>query len=125
MTELPFENGGIIKLERDFYGGMVLYRTSEEPLWSRNCGLDFQNQRDHRKRYINRKGIKGEQTMNQIERFSSASGFAIWSVPVGKSIFDLGIRYDNNQVVLDDHFAEIEEVYERQFSRFSPHIGIL
>ena len=124
--KLPFENGGIIKLERDFYGGMVLYRTSAKNRFGQGIvGLDFQNQRDHRKRYINRKGIKGEQTMNQIERFSSASGFAIWSVPVGKSIFDLGIRYDNNQVALDDHFAEIEEIYERQFSRFSPHIGIL
>ncbi len=124
--KLPFENGGIIKLERDFYGGMVLYRTSSKNRFGQGImGLDFQNQRDHRKRYANRTGMKGEQTMNQIERFSSASGFAIWSVSVGKSIFDLGIRYDNNQVALDDYFAISEQRYERQFSRFSPHLGLL
>ena len=124
--KLPFENGGIIKLERDFYGGTVLYRTSSKNRFGEGIlGLDFQNQRDHRKRYANRTGMKGEQTMNQIERFSSASGFAIWSVSVGKSIFDLGIRYDNNQVALDDHFAISEQRYERQFSRFSPHLGLL
>ena len=124
--KLPFENGGIVKLERDFYGGMVLYRTSaEDRLGQGIVGLDFQNQRDHRKRYANRTGLKGEQTMSQIERFSSASGFAIWSVPVGKSVLDLGLRYDSNQVALDDRFAISEQSYERQFSRWSPHIGLL
>ena len=87
--KLPFENGGVVKLERDFYGGTMLYRTSTESRFGQGIvGLDFQNQRDHRKRYANRTGLKGEQTMNQIERFSSTSGFAIWSVPVGKSVFD-------------------------------------
>ena len=124
--KLPFENGGIIKLERDFYGGMVLYRTSTKNRFGQGIlGLDFQNQRDHRRRYVNRTGMKGEQTMNQIEHFFSASGFAIWSVSFGKSIFDLGIRYDNNQVALDDYFAISEQRYERQFSRFSPHLGLL
>ena len=124
--KLPFENGGIIKLERDFYGGMVLYRTSTKNRFGQGIlGLDFQNQRDHRRRYANRTGMKGEQTMNQIEHFFSASGFAIWSVSFGKSIFDLGIRYDNNQVALDDYFAISEQRYERQFSRFSPHLGLL
>ena len=124
--KLPFENGGIVKLERDFYGGMVLYRTSAKKRFGQGIvGLDFQNQRDHRKRYANRTGVKGEQAMNQIEHFSSASGFAIWSVPVGKSIFDLGLRYDSNQVALDDRFAISEQKYKRQFSRWSPHIGLL
>lgn len=124
--KLPFENGGVVKLERDFYGGTMLYRTSTESRFGQGIvGLDFQNQRDHRKRYANRTGLKGEQTMNQIERFSSASGFAIWSVPVGKSVFDLGLRYDSNQVAFDDRFAVSEQSYERQFSRWSPHLGLL
>ena len=124
--KLPFENGGIVKLERNFYGGMILYRTAAGDRFGQGIvGFDFQNQRDHRKRYANRTGMKGEQTINQIERFSSASGFAIWSVPVGKSVFDLGLRYDRNQVALDDRFALSEQNYERQFSRWSPHIGLL
>lgn len=63
--------------------------------------------------------------MNQIERFSSASGFAIWSIPVGNSIIDLGLRYDNNLVSLDDRFVITEQKYKRQFSRWSPHLGLL
>ena len=124
--KLPFENGGIVKLDRDFYGGMILYHTSAENRFGQGIvGFDFQNQRDHRKRYANRTGLKGEQTLNQIERFSSASGFAIWSVPLGKSVFDLGLRYDRNQVALNNRFAISELSYQRQFSRWSPHIGLL
>jgi iron complex outermembrane receptor protein len=124
--KLPFENGGIVKLERDFYGGTMLYRTSEKNLLGQGIvGLDFQSQRDHRKRYANLSGQKGEQTINQIERFSSASGFAIWSVPVGSSIIDLGLRYDNNLVSLDDRFVITEQKHKRQFSRWSPHLGLL
>jgi len=124
--KLPFENGGIVKLERDFYGGKALYRTSaKNSLGQGIMGLDFQSQRDHRKRYTNLKGLKGDQTMNQIERFSSASGFAIWSFPVGMSVFELGLRYDSNLVTLDNHFSTSEESYERQFSRWSPHVGLL
>jgi iron complex outermembrane receptor protein len=124
--KLPFENGGIVKLERGFYGGTMLYRTSaKNHLGQGIVGLDFQSQQDHRKRYANRTGMKGEETMNQIECFSSASGFAIWSIPVGKSIFDLGLQYNSNQVALDDRFAVSEQSYERQFSRWSPHLGIL
>jgi len=124
--KLPFESGGIVKLERDFYGGMVLYRYSAKNRFSQGIvGLDFQNQLDHRKRYANLTGLKGEQTMNQIERFSSISGFAIWSVPIGKSVFDLGLRYDNNLVTLDNRFAISDQSYVRQFSQWSPHIGLL
>jgi iron complex outermembrane receptor protein len=63
--------------------------------------------------------------MNQIESFYSTSGFAIWSITFGRSIFDLGLRYDKNQVALDDRSVISEKSYERQFSRWSPHIGIL
>ena len=124
--KLPFENGGMVKLERDFYGGMALYRTSaKNRLGQGIVGLDFQSQRDHRNRYANLTGLKGEQTMNQIERFSSASGFAIWSVPLGKSVFELGLRFDSNLVALDDLFATNEQSYKRQFSRWSPHVSLL
>ena len=124
--KLPFENGGIVKLERDFYGGTVLYHTSAENRFGQGIvGLDFQNQRDHRKRYANRTGVIGEQTMNQIESFYSTSGFAIWSINFGRSIFDLGLRYDKNQVALDDRSVISEQSYERQFSKWSPHIGFL
>ena len=124
--KLPFENGGIVKLERDFCGGTILYRTSEKNRFGQGIvGLDFQSQRDHRSRYENLSGVKGKQTINQIERFSSASGFAIWSVPVGKSVFELGLRYDSNLVALDDRFKTSGQSYERQFNRWSPHVGIL
>ena len=117
--KLPFENGGIVKLERGFYGGTMLYRISEKNRLGQGIvGLDFQSQRDHRRRYANLSGQKGEQTMNQIERFSSASGFAIWSIPVGNSIIDLGLRYDNNLVSLDDRFVITDQKHKRQFSRW-------
>ena len=123
---LPFENGGIVKLERDFYGGTLLYRTTKENHFGKGIiGLDFQNQRDNRRRYKNLSGIKGDQTMSQIEGFYSASGFGIWSITLGKYILDLGLRYDNNQVSLQNRFNSSDEKYNKNYSRISPHAGLL
>ena len=124
--KLPFENGGLVNLNRDFYGATVLYRASPVSRFGQGViGFDFQNQRDHRKRYANLSGSKGDQIMNQIERFYAASAFGIWSIAVGKSLFDLGLRYDRNLVALDDRFLRGEETYNRRFSRWSPHVGFL
>ena len=124
--KLPFENGGLVNLNRDFYGGTILYRFPSDIGYSEGIiGLDFQNQRDHRKRYANLAGTKGNQTMNQIEHFNAASAFGIWSIVVGKSIFDFSLRYDSNLVTLDDRFQNSEEKYHRQFRQWSPHVGFL
>ncbi|MEC7617198.1 MAG: TonB-dependent receptor, partial [Bacteroidota bacterium] len=124
--KLPFENGGLVNLNRDFYVGTILYRSLSDSRFGQGIiGLDFQNQRDHRRRYVNLLGTKGDQTMDQIERFNAASAFGIWSIAVGKSMFDFGLRYDSHLVALDDRFQSSEETYRRQFSRLSPHIGFL
>ena len=124
--KLPFENGGLVNLNRDFYGGTILYRSLSDSRFGQGIiGLDFQNQKDHRRRYVNLLGTKGDQTMDQIERFNAASVFGIWSAAVGKSMFDFGLRYDSHLVALDDRFQSSEETYRRQFSRLSPHIGFL
>ena len=49
----------------------------------------------------------------------------IWSIAVGKSMFDFGLRYDSHLVALDDRIKSGEETYRRLFSRLSPHVGFL
>ena len=51
--KLPFENGGLVNLNRDFYGGTILYRSSSDSRYGKGIiGLDFQNQRDHTMSHI-------------------------------------------------------------------------
>ena len=63
MEKLPFENGGLVNRNRDFYGGTILYRSSSDSRYGVKgiIGLDFQNQRDHRDDmsiFLGAKGIR-------------------------------------------------------------------
>jgi len=74
FTKLPFNFGGIISLDRDYYGLGTKY-TKKYYLDNRNrtlvLGLDYLNQSDDRKRYKNDFGVQGEMTFDQIEQFKS------------------------------------------------------
>ena len=59
--KLPFENGGIIDLSRNYYGfGSRLNFKEKKHHWQ--LGLETAQQEDQRDRYLNLKGIKGSQS---------------------------------------------------------------
>ena len=125
--KLPFESGGDIDLDRDFYGASFIYNSPAENKMGKGVfGLDFQQQADHRRRFANHEGLRGSQSMNQIEGFSAVSGFGLWAFSLGKFTADFGLRFDRNLVTLKDQFlSDGNQDSDRKFQQWSPHVGLL
>ena len=121
FTKLPFNFGGVISLDRDYYGLGTKY-TKRYALDNRSrtlvLGLDYLNQSDKRKRYKNDLGVKGEITFDQIERFKS-TGLYILSQTRYDSGFLVryGIRYDVN-IIRTDSSSSI------MLDKLNPSLGL-
>jgi len=121
FTKLPFNFGGVISLDRDYYGFGTKY-TKRYALDNRSrtlvLGLDYLNQSDERKRYKNDLGVKGEITFDQIERFKS-TGLYILSQTRYDSGFLVryGIRYDVN-IIRTDSSSSI------MLDKLNPSLGL-
>ena len=121
FTKLPFNFGGVISLDRDYYGLGTKY-TKRYALDNRSrtlvLGLDYLNQSDERKRYKNDLGVKGEITFDQIERFKS-TGLYILSQTRYDSGFLVryGIRYDVN-IIRTDSSSSI------MLDKLNPSLGL-
>ena len=121
FTKLPFNFGGVISLDRDYYGLGTKY-TKRYALDNRSrtlvLGLDYLNQSDERKRYKNDLGVKGEITFDQIERFKS-TGLYILSQTSYDSGFLVryGIRYDVN-IIRTDSSSSI------MLDKLNPSLGL-
>ncbi len=102
FTKLPFNFGGIISLDRNYYGLGTKY-TKKNYLDNRNktlvLGLDYLNQSDDRKRYKNDFGVQGEMTFDQIEQFKSTGIYMLSQTNYDSGLLvRYGIRYDINDI---------------------------
>ncbi|MDG2500099.1 MAG: TonB-dependent receptor plug domain-containing protein, partial [Flavobacteriaceae bacterium] len=102
FTKLPFNFGGIISLDRNYYGLGTKY-TKKYYLDNRNktlvLGLDYLNQSDDRKRYKNDFGVQGEMTFDQIEKFKSTGIYMLSQTNYDSGLLvRYGIRYDINDI---------------------------
>ena len=121
FTKLPFNFGGIISLDRDYYGLGTKY-TKRYALDNRNrtlvLGLDYLNQSDDRKRYKNDLGVKGEITFDQIERFKSTGLYMLSQTSYDSGLLvRYGIRYDIN-IIRTDSSSSI------MLDKLNPSIGL-
>ena len=121
FTKLPFNFGGIISLDRDYYGLGTKY-TKRYALDNRNrtlvLGLDYLNQSDDRKRYKNDLGVKGEITFDQIERFKSTGLYMLSQTSYDSGfLLRYGIRYDVN-IIRTDSSSSI------MLDKLNPSIGL-
>ena len=105
LSKLPFNFGGIISLERNYYGLGTKF-TKNINYENRNktlvLGVDHLNQSDDRKRFKNNFGIKGENTLDQLEKFIT-TGLYIVNQASYSSGFNVryGIRYEINNLGFD------------------------
>ena len=102
FTKLPFNFGGIISVDRDYYGLGAKY-TKKYYLDNRKktlvLGLDYLNQSDDRKRYKNDFGVQGEMTFDQIEKFKSTGIYMLSQTNYDSGLLvRYGIRYDINDI---------------------------
>ena len=121
FTKLPFNFGGIISLDRDYYGLGTKY--TKKYFWdNRNrtlvLGLDYLNQSDDRKRYKNDFGVQGEMTFDQIEQFKSTGLYMLSQTDFNSGLLvRYGIRYDINDIGTDSSSSII-------LDKLNPSIGL-
>ena len=119
--KLPFEFGGIVDLDRDFWGGNFNFKLSsinEKVSNTLLLGLDLGFQKDRRKRFKNIKGVQGEITLNQIESFENRSFYLIDHLKYKKTLITIGLRWDNNTLATD------KTDYSIELYKLNPSIGI-
>ena len=128
-NKLPFQNGGIVKLDRDFYGTGVKY-TVEGDLGDKPnrllVGIDFDRQDDDRSRFDNLQGVTGAQTFKQNELVTSLGGFLQNETKLSDiAEFTVGIRYDEVKFNVNDQFlADGDDSGDINFDQVSPMAGI-
>ncbi len=120
-SKLPFNYGGIIFLERDYYGIGTKYSKqffSDNKSRTITLGIDYNNQHDDRKRFKNNLGEKGDNTFDQIEKFKSTGLYFINQTDYKSGLlFRYGLRYDDNRIGTDsDAFISL--------NRFNPSLGV-
>ena len=101
-AKLPFNDGGIIYLDRDYYGLGFKY-SNEKSLVNRirsfTAGFDYTYQRDNRTRFNNNYGIKEDMNFDQIEKFKSTGIYFLNQTSYDSGIiFRYGLRYDDNKI---------------------------
>lgn len=130
---LPFENGGIIDLKRDYWGHSLQYNLTDfDPAKKDEFGHKLQvgyslaQQNDQRERFVNQMGTQGATTFNQLESFTNLGVYLLeelqltngWSAMVS-------LRYDWNKLEAEDSFlGNGDDSGEIRLSTFNPGLGI-
>ncbi|MCB0518969.1 MAG: TonB-dependent receptor [Lewinellaceae bacterium] len=127
-NKLPFEAGGIVQLERLFFGEKLAYEFSHLLLgmpYRLTTGVDLEGQRDGRSRFDNLNGGKGEKSFDQTESFYNAGAYIIQQLsPAAKWRINLGLRYDGMLLKAYDHFlADGNDSGSREYWKFNPIFG--
>ena len=95
--KLPFENGGIVDLFRNYYGvGTRLnYEEMQTGFTHRwQLGLERNDQRDQRDRFMNLRGSQGERTFSQLERFGNFGASLLDELQWEKILVRTALRFD-------------------------------
>ena len=124
-NKLPFENGGAVAFDRDFAGVNLQYeyRGSNYKMLT---GIDVERQVDQRQRRDNLMGVKGDLTLDQLERFDMVGLFALqeWQATEALKI-ELTTRLDLLGVKAEDHFiSDGDQSGKINWQHFSPSLGI-
>ena len=121
---LPFENGGVVDLNRS-YGGQGSSITYDTGDWNFQLGYDWASQNDHRQRYENLEGTIGAQTLNQNEIFKALGGYLITQWQKNHLTLSGGVRYDRNTLTVQDQFlTNGDKSDEINLNAISPQLGL-
>jgi len=120
---LPFSSGGAVSLERTYGGQGSSIRTQTGNLkWQ--LGYDWASQKDLRERFANNNGTRGEQSLNQFEKFESLGTYLISDWRQGNILLSGGLRFDQNKLALDDQFlSDGNNSSSIQLNAISPQIS--
>ena len=119
--KLPFENGGIVDLFRNYYGvgsRLTFQETKQKHSHQWQLGFDTSSQRDQRDRYQNLAGKQGEQEFSQLEQFGNIGIFLLDHIQWQKVLLSTGLRLDIQNLGADT----VEEI--QKYSVLNPSIGL-
>jgi iron complex outermembrane receptor protein len=106
-SKLPFNYGGIISIDRDYYGFGTKF-TRNKNFENRNnsflVGVDHLSQSDDRKRFKNNFGLKGDRTLSQMENFDTTGIYLVSQTNFNSGLLlRYGVRYDINSIGIDSN----------------------
>ncbi|MBT4237077.1 MAG: TonB-dependent receptor [Cryomorphaceae bacterium] len=114
LSKLPFNYGGIITLDRNYYGLGTKY-TKNSSFENRKrtlvLGIDHLNQSDDRRRFKNEFGNKGEITLDQKEQFKTTGVYLLNQASYSSGLLlRYGIRYDINNIGIHSDFVKLDKL---------------
>lgn len=125
---LPFENGGIIDLGRNYFGVGSSFNIQNRNENSQNTfqiGFDLANQSDNRNRFRNMNGDQGDKTLGQKEQFKTIGFYALNHLKFNKLLIRSGIRYDINNIEVEDYFLDDgDQSGKVDLNAFNPSLGL-
>ena len=125
---LPFENGGIVDLERNYYGigsNYSLKKTKEYLQNTLQFGFDLAQQTDDRKRFNNINGSQGDKALDQKEQFGTIGFYVLNHLNINKFLLRFGIRYDINKIEVKDALLENgNQSGDVNLNAFNPSLGL-
>ena len=119
--KLPFGYGGIVDLERIFWGYNL--NANIKAGLNYDFGLSYNNQSDDRQRFMNDSGLKKGQVMGQNENYDNISLYFFGSKSIKKLNFSTGARLEKNSISLDNYFGSTDEKIKK-INSFNPSLNI-
>ena len=121
--KIPVENGGAIKLNRDYWGIGLNFQINSRA--KTHIGIDFGNQNDLRKRFNNIKGEIGDLILNQYEKFKNLGIYLVNNFQIKNFTINSGFRYDLNRIEMEDLISENINLHDQiTLKSFNPSLGI-
>jgi iron complex outermembrane recepter protein len=127
-NRLPFEDGGMVDLNRNYTGMTVSYYFTSQ-LWQMDSklvtGIDLSTQKDDRKRFNNRQGAKGNLVFDQDEKFSNLGIYLQHDLQMSSNwLINYGIRHDAVNISANDKFRlDADNSGERIFRGWNVMLG--
>ena len=119
--KLPFEFGGIIDLDRKYYGlgSRLTFTKNNQNLFHQfQFGLESAFQNDTRNRFLNLKGTKGENVFSQVEGFDNFSFYFLDEFRFNNWNFKSSVRFDNLSIGVDSF------VLNKDYNVVNPSFGL-
>ena len=125
---LPFEDGGIVDLQRKYSGtgvNMTHKLLLDNGINLFQWGVDLSAQVDGRVRYDNLQGIQGPESFHQDEIFSNIGLYVQDQYSIGAWTFEGGLRMDLNKLQAKDMIlSNGDNSDEIDLNTFNPSFGV-
>ena len=125
---LPFEDGGIVDLQRKYFGSganMTHKLLLDNGINLFQWGVDAAKQIDGRLRYDNLQGVEGPESFHQDEIFSNIGFYIQDQYSIGDWTFEGGLRMDLNKLQAKDKIlTNGDNSDEIDLNRANPSFGV-